>query len=179
MTARAGSSCGDRCWPQFLLDCESHRRDRIRERLLHDSGLVHLASLENWRTHRVFQREIATVSSNQNDLRMYVHTQTHTDQTPTTDTVLLWFASSGLCRGWMHFCLAMIHGQPHLCAIVVIQKCACPCWNKSSFFCLGDPRICSHDDFVEVGGGAWRTRRSSYSPSMLPSGEVLVADAST
>ena len=47
----------------------------------------------------MFQREIATVSSNQNDLRMYVHTQTHTDQTPTTDTVLLWFASSGLCRG--------------------------------------------------------------------------------
>ncbi len=74
------------------------------------------------------------------------------------------------CR-WMHFCLAMIHGQPHLCASGDPEMCA-SMLEQEQLFCLGDPRICSHDDFVEVCGGAWRTRRSSPSPSMQQRGQL-------
>ncbi len=52
------------------------------------------------------------------------------------------------CR-WMHFCLAMIHGQPHLCASGDPEMCV-SMFEQEQFFGLGDPRIGSHDDFVEV-----------------------------
>ncbi len=39
-------------------------------------------------------------------------------------------------------------GRPLNPSLVVIQKCACPCWNKSSFLGLGDPRVGSHDEQI-------------------------------